>query len=284
MFTRTAALGAIAFSIALSASTASALAGNGNGGSQGNSAAAPGQTKKEQTTSTTASSTPSTTPAAAANASSHAKTGTSSSGKGSASQNSSTSAGIKPTNATLKNQWAPASSNRTKRYGNGQTAGQIATRAGAGSAMLYGPGNSQPHKTLCGGHMVDVHALKAHAASCAASTPQQSPTPTTTKTSSPPSNHGTTVSQGARSGGTTASSAPSASAPATSAPAGGTLGATAQSGGHGSGFGGVLGAVTTVGHGTLPFTGFPLWAAVLAGVVLVLGGVALARRARPTLV
>jgi hypothetical protein len=34
--------------------------------------------------------------------------------------------------------------------------------------MLYGPGNSQPHKTGCGTHQVDVHALKAHGgAGCA---------------------------------------------------------------------------------------------------------------------
>jgi hypothetical protein len=283
MFKRTAALGTIAFAIVLSAFTASALAGNGNGGSHGNSATAPGQTKNDQTT-TTASTSGTTSSTASATVSSHAKAPGKASGKGSASQNTSTSAGLKPTNATLKNQWAAASSNRTKRYGNGQTAGQIATRAGSGSAMLYGPGNSQPHKLDCGGRLVDVHALKAHAARCASATTQHpqtstTKTPATTKTSVPAPTHGAAVSQGAKS----SSGSTAGSAPAASTPAGGALGATAKSGGEGSGFGGVLGAVTTVGHGTLPFTGFPLWAAALGGVLLVLGGLALARRARPTI-
>ncbi len=83
----------------------------------------------------------------------------------------SASAGVKPSSLTTvvaHNTVAPASSNQTKLYGNGKTAGQIATQAGFGSAMLFGPGNSQPHKTNCGAHAVDVHALKAHAAACAA--------------------------------------------------------------------------------------------------------------------
>jgi hypothetical protein len=45
---------------------------------------------------------------------------------------------------------------------------------------------------------------------------------------------------------------------------------------------GVLGALATVGHqaarGTLPFTGFPIWAALLIGAALVAAGLALARR------
>ncbi len=61
----------------------------------------------------------------------------------------SASAGVKPSSLTTvvaHNTLAPASSNQTKLYGNGKTAGQIATQAGFGSAMLFGPGNSQPHK------------------------------------------------------------------------------------------------------------------------------------------
>jgi hypothetical protein len=96
---------------------------------------------------------------------------------GSASASPSTAAGVKPsstTNATGHNTNAAASSNQTKLYGNGKTAGQIAMQNGAsGSTNLYGPGNSQPHKAvLCPGskHAVDVHALKAHghSASCPA--------------------------------------------------------------------------------------------------------------------
>jgi hypothetical protein len=92
--------------------------------------------------------------------------------KGSASASASTAAGVKSsavTNTTGHNTNAAASSNRTKLYGNGQTAGQIAMKNGAGaSTNLYGPGNSQPHKAvLCPGskHAVDVHALKAHGGS-----------------------------------------------------------------------------------------------------------------------
>ena len=70
-----------------------------------------------------------------------------------------------------------------------------------------------------------------------------------------------------------------------SAPKSGVLGATfsqkaakATKGGRS----GVLGAVTTFGqrtaHGTLPFTGFPIWAALLLGAALIAAGLALARR------
>lgn len=76
------------------------------------------------------------------------------------------STGVKPSNTTKHDTYAPASSDQTKQYGNGKTAGEIATQAGYGSATLHGPGNSQPHKTSCGGHEVDVHALKAHGGDC----------------------------------------------------------------------------------------------------------------------
>jgi hypothetical protein len=71
-----------------------------------------------------------------------------------------------------------------------------------------------------------------------------------------------------------------------SAPKSGVLGATfsqkaakpAAKGGRS----GVLGAVTTVGQkaarGTLPFTGFPIWAALLIGAGLIAAGLALTRR------
>lgn len=112
--------------------------------------------------------------------------------KGSASASSSTAAGVKSsavTNLSGHNTNAPASSNRTKLYGNGKTAGQIAMQNGAGaSANLYGPGNSQPHKTVCPGGKAtfDVHALKAHggASACAAaSTGSSGSTGTSTSTS-----------------------------------------------------------------------------------------------------
>jgi hypothetical protein len=64
--------------------------------------------------------------------------------------------------------------------------------------------------------------------------------------------------------------------------------ALTRSGGKAAGGrGGVLGAFATLGrtarHGTLPFTGFPLWIAVLAAIVLVAGGLALVRRTRTQL-
>jgi hypothetical protein len=58
-----------------------------------------------------------------------------------------------------------------------------------------------------------------------------------------------------------------------SKPAGGVLGATSKAGK-------ALGAVAT--RGTLPFTGFPLWAAALIGATFAAGGLALRRRGRAT--
>jgi len=93
------------------------------------------------------------------------------------------STGVKPSSATNKNPGhdthASASSNQTKKYGNGKTAGQIATQAGQPNAMLHGPGNSQPHKTTaCGhNHEVDVHALKSKAGKCGSTAPAKHETP-----------------------------------------------------------------------------------------------------------
>ena len=132
--------------LALAAFTGAALAGDGhgNGGSgNGNSANAPGH----QTTAAPAAPAPAT---------------------------ADNSTGVKPSSTTAHGQHntsAPASSNKTKQYGNGKTAGQIATNSGHGDAILYGPGNSQPHKTSAcpGGHEVDVHALKNKNGTCPSS-------------------------------------------------------------------------------------------------------------------
>src|SRR6266446_620554 len=76
--------------------------------------------------------------------------------------------GVKPSSTTQHNTTAAAGSSKTKKYGNGQTAGQIAMQNGASAdTQLYGPGNSQPHKVaVCPkngkSHQVDVHALKSH--------------------------------------------------------------------------------------------------------------------------
>jgi hypothetical protein len=172
------------------------------------------------------------------------------------------SAGVKAPSAT-HNTSAPASSNQTKLYGNGKTAGQIATAAGYGSATLYGPGASQPHKVNCGPHAVDVHALP-HNKHCAP--PQQTATQTqvaavqktaieTTAATAP-----VVASTGEVLGATVALKAPASS----TAP------------------GGVLGTLRPLGSSvaaaTLPFTGLQLWVFALAGLS-VLGLGLVARRA-----
>src|SRR3954447_26198209 len=154
----------------------SAYAGNGNGngkgnegGAPGNSADAPGQVKKDApvaaaptTTVVTTVAAPPTTTAAAAPAAAN-------------------ETGVKPSNETAHDTHAEAQSDKTKQYGNGQTAGQIAEKNGAvGNAVLHGPGNSQPHKlaTCAGGHEVDVHALKSHrSGSCSGPKPRPQPDP-----------------------------------------------------------------------------------------------------------
>lgn len=90
-------------------------------------------------------------------------------------------AGVKPSSTTRHNTYATAGSDQTKLYGNGSTAGQIAIANGASpNTVLYGPGNSQPHKVaVCSKngktHYVDVHALKSHAsASCSSNSPTSS--------------------------------------------------------------------------------------------------------------
>ena len=134
--------------------SASAYAGNGQGNGKDDSVAAPaaaesaqghgtsenaqGQLKKDDAAAPAASADAQIDPAAA-------------------------QPGVKPSNETAHDTHAAASSDETKLYGNGKTAGQIAVENGAGpSTILHGPGNSQPHKAApcSGGHEVDVHALK----------------------------------------------------------------------------------------------------------------------------
>ena len=156
----------------------SAYAGSGNGNGKGddgaapgNSANAPGQVKKddpapapETTTSvTTVSTTPATTMTSAPAASAPAN-----------------STGVKPSNDTAHDTHAEAQSDKTKQYGNGQTAGQIAEQNGAaGNTSLHGPGNSQPHKAApcSGGHEVDVHALKSRRSGGCGGDPTPHPQP-----------------------------------------------------------------------------------------------------------
>jgi hypothetical protein len=297
--------------LALAAFTGSALAGgsgaNGSDGSNGNSANAPGQTKADQTPAAPAAAAPGQTKAdqaAAAPAATATKddkqSSTSAASVTKDDKQSSTSAaapatggsnttGVKPSNTTDHDTYATASSDKTKVYGNGKTAGQIATQAGHGNAILHGPGNSQPHKTApCpGGHEVDVHALKhKSSAACAAPQPQsQTVTPATSATVIVTATAAATVATpavatpvataagavqaapptialapaapaGVKGVAVTKTKAPKTLQPAKAKPAGGVLGATKT-----------LGGTTT--SSTLPFTGLPLWifALVAAGMI-----------------
>jgi hypothetical protein len=259
----------------IAAFTGSALAGNGNG--TGNEHA------KTDTQSASATQEPAsqTAPGNSANApgqvgkdaaSSHATVH--SNGGGSAIQAS--TAGVKPANDTAKDTFALATSSQTKVYGNGQTAGEVAVAAGY-TGMLHGPGNSQPHKAaLCTGHEVDVHALKAKGLSAKCTTTPSTSTPATSVTTAHTAPAGASVS------GSPAGTSPGASATAPGqAVSGGVLGVTA-SGGQSGPTGGVLGVIASAGSGVLPFTGFPLWLAVVVALALIALGLTARHRARVT--
>jgi hypothetical protein len=173
-----------------------------------------------------------------------------------------------------------ATSNQTKRYGNGTTAGQVALEAGY-SGMLHGPGNSQPHKAaLCGGQEVDVHALSAPGQRKKCGSTQI--TSVTAATTSKGSSHSSSASvAGQTASGGVAGTAGTGTGSTAQGAQGGVLGVTASAGSGGPA-GGVLGAIESVGQGTLPFTGFPLWVVVLAAGTLIPVGLALRRQARAT--
>jgi hypothetical protein len=238
--------------------------GNGNGkGNQtqgdapGNAATAPGQVKKdapppaaETTTSAATTTITPTTTASATNAT-----------------------GVKPSNSTAHDTHAEAQSDKTKQYGNGQTAGQIAEQNGAaGNAVLHGPGNSQPHKLApCSGrHEVDVHALKSHrAGGCGGSPPQPHPQPDPRR---PPVVTATTTTATT----TTTEQKPAHSDPGPTPAGGESASGVASSSGHSGQTEGVLSATQRIGHAaTLPFTGQRLWIVALAGLILIATGLAL---------
>jgi hypothetical protein len=187
--------------------------------------------------------------------------------------------GVTPSNDTAHDTHATASSDETKQYGNGKTAGQIAVQNGAApSTILHGPGNSQPHKAApcSGGHEVDVHDLKAKRRKSCGAQPPSPPhsTPDPGKVGDPA--HGPTTA-----GNTPAPSASPPSDPSTSTsakPAVATKHARVES------EAGVLSATGAIGGGTLPFTGFPLWVVALTSLALIALGLMLRRRsAAPSL-
>jgi hypothetical protein len=191
--------------------------------------------------------------------------------------------GVKPANDTAHDTHAAASSDETKLYGNGKTAGQIAMQNGAAaSTRLHGPGNSQPHKAApcSGGHEVDVHALKGERQGSCGTTSDPAPKPTPT----PDPGHTHDPGQGP-------SSNPTSATPATTPAVGGMIPGVVSEGGksgdpksppkrHGA-VSGVLALTQGAAvRGTLPFTGADLWSTVFVAVALILIGLALCRRAR----
>ena len=245
--------------------SASAYAGNGNdnGNGRGNGNAtgqaageAPGQLKKDEA------------PQPAVAAESSAAQGA-----------EAAQTGVKPSNDTVHDTHAAASSDKTKLYGNDKTAGQIAIRNGAApSTVLHGPGNSQPHKAApcSGGHEVDVHALKGKRGRSCGGQPQSPPSPRPNPTPDPgrpggdPA-HGPTVDP-AGTPSVPASSPTDPSTPTKAKPAVSPQGATVVMAG------GVLSSTGVSGGETLPFTGFPIWVVVLVAVALIALGVMLRRR------
>jgi hypothetical protein len=160
-------------------------------------------------------------------------------------QTSDNSTGVKPSSTTQHGTNAPAGSNKTKQYGNGQTAGQIAIKNGASSSTnLYGPGNSQPHKAaVCSKngktHYVDVHALKnKQAGACTAATTSGS---ASTQGSSSSSTSSSSSSQSQAQAGVQSSQS------STSSAASGSVAGTQTSTSHTSATGGVLGAQARLG-------------------------------------
>jgi hypothetical protein len=277
--------------LALAAFTGSALAGNGtvngSGGENGNSANAPGH----QTTQAPAPAAPAA--AAAPVAAKHQSTVKQSKQSQTSAANPATSGtnahGVKPSNTTSHNSYATASSGETKLYGNGKTAGQIATQAGYGNAVLHGPGNSQPHKTVpCGGkHEVDVHALKNKASTCGSTQPagasaQGASTANGTPAASVAAATATPATSVAASTATPAAAAAPVTAQAAPVGAGGVLGAAvALKPAKAKPAGGVLGATArlggTVAATRLPFTGLPLWIFAVAALALIGTGLAFRR-------
>jgi hypothetical protein len=232
--------------------------GNGNDGASGNSASAPGQVKKDAPPASTVTTT--TTPAAATTTTTTV-----------ADQPAGPTEGVKPSSETAHNTHAPASSNKTKKYGNGQTAGAIAIQHGAPpSTVLHGPGNSQPHKAApcSGGHEVDVHALKGrHTAACGHTPPRPGPAPTPTPTPPAPPVDPTNPPTP----GHTPATPPSD--PAGGNQSGEAVGKTAS---HTAGrSAGVLAAAGQAAE--LPFTGLRLWIVVAAGLLLIAAGTTLRR-------
>jgi hypothetical protein len=321
---------------------------------------APGQAKQDAAST---SSAPSNSTQANSNASSNTTS------NGAVQQNGHANpavAGMKPSSSTTSTKWttcnptggtpsaatcpsthgtaqAAVHSDASKRYGNSQTAAQIAVSRGGSGVKLTGPGNSQPHKVATCLHKsnpsggVDVHAIKTggySSAACTATQTQQvltssvcgSKSVTTLTTTSQAALHGNGKQLGkgtAKHQVTSTSSStvvtPTGEVCTTSSPGHvessvstvtpvtvvtpvTTAGSTVTPSNTGSVAGaqatlstpktqqaqqapkatkaqhGVLGTVAKVSGSTLPFTGFPLWMALVVALGLIGAGLALRRR------
>jgi hypothetical protein len=269
--------------------SASAFAGNGNGQGNGkgngkddsavvlaavadtsqghgNSANAPGQLKKDEAPAPTVAA-PSVADATQ--------------------QVSSAQSGVKPSNDTAHDTHAAASSDETKLYGNGKTAGQIAQRNGAApSTVLHGPGNSQPHKAspCAGGHEVDVHALKGkRGGSCGNTSPPPHTTPNPVVTPDPGKNPDPAKNSDPAKAPTSGPALNPVVTPAGRVVISGMVSVTKvtkKHRGRGGSASGTLAATEAVGQGTLPFTGIDLWSTAFVALTLMLIGLALCQRAR----
>jgi hypothetical protein len=308
-FSRLAA--ACAFAVAMTAFTGSAFAGNG----QGNDTA-PGQLKQDQA----AAAQPAVATQAPEASTAQPKCGqdqapgqvkkqqqsSAASTQSSSSQQSSvqTGPGVKPNSNTTH--WTHCvaggtvgattctssdsghtpqpNADASKRYGNGTTAAQIAVSRGGSGVQLTGPGNSQPHKvTVCGKPSnksggVDVHAVKSYLPADCAQAPTQVAATAQAATVAP-------VTQQAAVAPVTSAASP-ATQSSTAAPAvqgvGAVLGVQKTLASPKPARGGVLGTVTNVAGSSLPFTGFPIWFAVVIALAFVLAGFALRRRGAAT--
>jgi hypothetical protein len=153
----------------------------------------------------------------------------------------------------------------------------VAHETGSGKIVVIHPSLNSAHVRKHGDKLVTVEVTLASGATCSATVPAATSTVATQTTAQ---QIAAAVRQAT--GNTVVSTAVSPQA----APSSGVLGAehtAAGRGGAGS-TGGVAGAFATIGGvaaGSLPFTGFPLWAAVVIGLAAVALGWMLWRRSRP---
>ena len=290
----------LALAVAAAVFAATALADNGNG----NSATAPGQVKP--------AGEPAQPQAAAPPAAPVAQSGTAPGIKPSNTTDkhaTCTTGGGTGTSATcMSSNPKTTKADASKRYGNGTTAAQIANSHGApAGTVLTGPGNSQPHKVaVCPGQANksggrDVHALKTYtcppptspAVAAAVSVPPPAQVLSSNTSSQSASESTQSASPASQSNAASVQSVASPARLQTPGAESGVLGAVkalsspkpfrANAGVLGKtsplhANAGVLGTIARIAGGNLPFSGFPLWTALVAALALLTAGAFLRRR------